>query len=470
MAAPQFDKLLEDLRNSGKSISQGRISWNLERAYQLLSHHVLEDQSTFLLRLVAAAVAGRASHFFLETTSTGYTVEWDGTGYSSDDLQELFPKLLGGPPRIVELALGLNTARNQFQITLESQGGELTLRGDSLTLDTTRKNLERTKISFTRGRLKSVWSKLKGHPELVHVQNRCLLAPLRWVLPADLSVKHLPVGYPYLQFGSPPVGLEGEPLIKLSVAPGLGEGYLLLGDPIESDLVCHLGVAYPLRERWGIYDVGLVWWNNNLQLDLSRQAITENEAYTDWVQELRKEMAKLLADPIKDELDEPRWEQLLRWLVRVTPALDQVPLFRLGNNQPVSVSELQEIFRAQGYIATAQEPWPDEAPLDSGKVLLMDARARVSLSEKLPHQIPVDHLRDETLPAFTALNYLTIFPNPGQPELLGIRADWAIRSRKHSNKRSVDWNCHLPPVDIAYDGDDYEPLPTLEWVQLFNFL
>ena len=106
-----MDKLLSHLGRSGEAESEGAFTISLERAQEKLAEYQLAEPRHYVLNALAAAVAGGASYARCRVSSNEVTLEFDGSGFSIQELESLWSEVLNPTRvRLQEMGVALNGA------------------------------------------------------------------------------------------------------------------------------------------------------------------------------------------------------------------------------------------------------------------------------------------------------------------------------------------------------------------------
>lgn len=433
-----LEDFLRMARRDGDLESKGSFTWNLDRAMDVLSQYQLADKSEYILRVIASAVASGASDFQLETLPDGYRFSWSGQGLEWTELQQLFPSVLGGPPKLAELAIGLGAARSLFpSIELQATGGTLSMTGADLTISTVPSLSSRTTLQLRRPRWKHLAGGILGRKELSVIARRCALAPLELTVPFAVPPLEIAAGTRVIQFGNPHRPLPRDKiLLRRDSADGLGSGYLILDLDAGPSMVQVLGVSYPLPAEFAGPPFRLLWWNDTLALDVGRSGLVRGAELEGWWEELTRQLEQGLRSALQEQPSLPFLRPALEWFLAGDADMDDLPLFRWGDGNPATLGALRARFQQQGYLATAREIWMEDNGLDPSRILLLDENANAGLHLRLPHMIAVDHLREwPSIPRLPGhRSYVARLPGIFFRGEMGLRTD------------------RLPYLDILLDG------------------
>jgi len=302
----KFHRVSEDLivrlQADGELQSSGRFGWDLGRMGTLLERFQMADPEHYVLRSLAAAVAGGASYFRLDQGALTTRLTWDGLLPGPTELADLSP--LAGPSRLSELAMALLTASRLGRVKFSLVEGEARL----VLVRAGWRNL------FNRGRSRKLLS------------DRGRYAPLR------LEPEIAPVLFE---------SLTESPLIK--VRWGTGE-----------TVVVKDGVSFWAPSVPGL---DIVWWRDDLQLALSRDSLVLGPEFWAAWDEALESLLPLLVRP-----DCP--SRLVQWALKNAckhPALQPLPLFALSSGKWATLAELTEQYGREGYLPVRSSPGPPAA-------------------------------------------------------------------------------------------------------------
>lgn len=296
------EDLIVRLQADGELQSSGRFCWDLARMGTLLERYQMADPEHYVLRALAAAVAGGASYFRLKQGALITRFCWDGLLPGPTELAELSP--LAGPRRLSELAMALLTASRLGRVDFTLGEGEVRLV------------LARSgwRSLFNRGRS---WNLLA---------ERGRYAPLR-IEPKVAIV-------PFVSF------LES-PLTKVRWGSG-------------KTVVVKDGVSFAAPSVAGL---DIVWWQDAVPLALSRDDLVFGPEFEAAWAELLEQVLPLLVRP-----DCP--SSLIEWALKNAgghPAFERLPLFALSNGSWASFAELKEQYGRDGYLPMLSSPGPPAA-------------------------------------------------------------------------------------------------------------
>lgn len=463
------ERLLHKLGAAGRLDSSGAFRVDLARAHQLLPKFALASPEEYILRLLAAAVEARASRFSLNLEAGALCLSWDGAPLEEEDLVRQLP----GPSQ-GELGLGLWAARQRFR-RLELLGRTHRLRLDSkeLAVEPLDEPHSETSVFLYGPRWKGALGRwLPGKEERL-LQQRCRLAPLR----LELRGNHLPVK---LDFGERDILIKvGEPPFEcdhdLAIPGALGSGYLALGGDVAPDvgspqlfglasqtptwagearpqggrvLVIRSGVSYEPDWQPSAPLSRLLWWSDELPLDLSRSGLIEGALQQQWQQAVESWFEQALVEHLLAQ-PYPAGTPYLEWVLeecRSTPGskLAEQPVFSCTDGARVSYAELARDFRRRGCLLVGHRQ-SSEAP---GGVLWFEAMPAWELTRQFPYLVQVETELKRRLPEH---GYLLKLPLSSWPGELGIRNDTLPLFRRRIDDGTWVEEEGAPYVDVACD-------------------
>lgn len=310
----EVERLLREIRQQGSADGEGSFSWNIERAMALLPSAQLADESDFLLRLVASAVASGAREFRVEALASGYRVSWDGRPFTHLDLELMFSTVLASDPRLSDLVVGARVAGRLYSM-VELQGADvrLSLSKNTLSLDRRDGRAERTSLVLSRPGWKAWLARWRGNSWLNQLRARCQYAPLKLILPDGAVVTPPPIKNSVVTFGEvPPLGCEV--IYEHDGDGSIGRGYLVLGVRRGRGILVHHGVSYSLEKDFLPVPGHLIWWHDGLSLDLSRSNLVRGSALKAWREALRLEIERALRAAQREWRGLRLFEEVQEWL------------------------------------------------------------------------------------------------------------------------------------------------------------
>lgn len=314
--SPEVESLLKKSLAQGEIQESGQFTVNLARAAELLASYRLSNSDEYLLRFVATAVASRATYMKVEFMKpSGHRLSWDGTSLSRVDLEALLNSGFSTESRISEMAIGLGTAITRHPLVeLKTNAGRLRIAKERVEIEANPSGSESTVVEMTKPTWFGWLARLRPGAALGVLQERALYAPLLLTLPWGDLVQPVSTTSAAVAFGRAPAETPNL-IISRDTDPRLGEGYLLLGEKSQATLVCY-GVSYRLGGVFRDLPGRLIWYYNELSLDLSRSGPVQNAEYQVWADWVLSEVERGVRQAIKRHLSNLDMEACQEWRIR----------------------------------------------------------------------------------------------------------------------------------------------------------
>lgn len=391
----ELEGLLGELSGQGRSDSRGVFTLKLERALELLARHRTREPESYVLHVVAAAVAGGARWIDVRVLNGRTVFVYEGHLLTAAERDWFLqsPLLPEAPVHLQELALAMlgAGALPGAEVVLRSQAGVQFRRGRVEPGPSAARNeLEvRTRRSWW-------WHSRARGPELAYLERFC----------RHCSVPLTVNGEPLAFTAEPAVAcLELGPEGARDLPPSLEAGYrnwrefpwrgwialgVDLGFPAPLCLRRH-GVLVPVERELPIPCQVLI--EADLPCDLEGKPV-EGPELARLLEELRPNLAMLAFEVIWQELGSLQLrQQLLRGLMRLAPGrVDELRVLRLADAAPVTLRELEQAFEERGYLCVVADE--GDYPRCWGPVVLGTPLLGPVLAERFANLVPVDHLRD----------------------------------------------------------------------------
>jgi hypothetical protein len=323
----ELNMMLADLASEGAVDSSGEFTLSLARAKEKLAAFRLANPALFILNLVAAAVAGGATRFAVETRESATTFTFDSSvTYSDEELQGIFGFILQptAPAHLRELALALHGARSlpgDPQLALLVGERSLQVDGDSV-------ELVRDVSASTSSRLlfrliypdRGFWSRVvsptdsRGGNVMLNLFHYCRFAPLAFLYNGQSKGARLTLGvydtsvfaHRYLK-GSQPmkvVGAERRYDLFLSSkrkSPVASSIAISLGTPqavqTHGLILISRGVTFGRAARELGFPLAIAAVSaDHLEKNLSQSDLVEDAAYHELMAALRAEVDDLVLE------------------------------------------------------------------------------------------------------------------------------------------------------------------------------
>lgn len=470
-----MERWLSELRAQGTVDSSGTFHLDLARAHQLLPRLALVDPGEYVLRLMAAAVEAKASRFSCRQDSRVLTLAWDGHPLEEKDLLGLMPGQSDS-----ELALGLWAARNLYgRVELLGRSHRLVLDQKELTVAPLEQPRDQTGLHLYGPWWKGALARWLPGKEDRLLRQRCRLAPLC----LQLQGNDVPVT---LDFGERDILIKvGEPTFEcdydVAVPTASGSGYLALGGDIAPDLrspqlfgqpsqpptwagearprvgrvlVIRSGVSYEPDWQPSVPMARVLWWSEELPLDLSRSALVEGDALEQWTEEIQQWLENALVEHL---LARPQaaGSAYLEWVLekcRSDPesGLVRRPLFANTDGQRLSIEDLQAEYRRRGYLSVSPASSKRTAP----GVLWTEAAPGPELQAHFPHRIRVAEPPRRRL---SEKGYVFRVPLPSGAGEMGLRADCLPWLRVFSPDGACTHHHGVPFLDVTSEELPVDP-------------
>lgn len=309
----QVERMLVQVRDEGHSDGEGSFTLDLDRAAALLPTKQLEDPQQYIVRLVAFATASGATEFNVAWVKSGYRLHWNGDALSPKELETLLPALPGR--RLSELSLSLSAASELYPtVELYAGSSRLLLDSQGIKLDEVIPS-EGTTLVVTRPSLFGWLRRFRGADEIELLTQRCAYAQVKITLPWGDTVRPPRTRSPLLTFGEVPQ-VEGEVLQHQECDPTLGYGLFELDSRASSATLICQGVSYAIGSKLPRLPGRLVWWHDDVTLDLSRSKPVETPEYEHWRHWVVQEITSALKMLTKLRSDHPALERVSEWVAR----------------------------------------------------------------------------------------------------------------------------------------------------------
>ncbi|GMU55375.1 MAG: hypothetical protein AMXMBFR33_45210 [Candidatus Xenobia bacterium] len=323
-AHPELANLLENLRSEGTFQSHGSFTLDLVHAREKLKKFQLLDPYHYVLPLVSAVVLGGGSTLRCRVGPARFSMEFDGTPFTVEELEGMFSVLLvGSSPvaqrRVAELAVGINAALSLSprQVSLVSvhpdQVVKATFTARKQQVETTpppEKAQPWTRIEVQHAGMRALWRKTqRDAPEVLALHQRCRLANLELTV-NDLSFppqvgweSHSCLVASYLRAGEARKGCEIT-IGKLSsrvdpprtdVTAGPYSAVVTLGGEAPQELVfVHHGLIFRRPDLSLGPGTRAAIWAPELRRNLSHTELVQDESFELIVEQLKLEIFRML--------------------------------------------------------------------------------------------------------------------------------------------------------------------------------
>ncbi len=196
----EMSAFLRELCNEGEALSQGAFTFEPEVARRKMARFQLEHPRSFVVHLVAGAVAHQARQVCVSIDSDDVIVDFDGPDLDRLELEHLFASLLTFHPAQAAFhhwALGLQTAAALGPRWLWLQSGQLMLHVESEQQWVDEARSQQSRIHFRAPvdleAVKRFFTQLnRPLPEVRFLRERCGLAPI----PIEVNQEPVNPGWP----------------------------------------------------------------------------------------------------------------------------------------------------------------------------------------------------------------------------------------------------------------------------------
>jgi len=416
----ELEQLLGELSGRGRADSRGFFTLKLERALELLARHRHREPESYVLHVVAAAVAGGARWLDVRLLNGRAVFVYEGHLLTAAEREWFLqsPLLPESPAHLRELALALLSAGALpgAEIVLRSEAGVHIRRGRVEPGPTAERNeLE------VRTRRNWWWHARARGPELAYLERFCRHCPV------PITVNGAPLGA-----AAPPAVacLELGPEGTRDLPPNLEAGYrnwrefpwrgwvalgVDLGFPAPLCLRRH-GVLVPVERELPIPCQVLV--EADLPCDLEGKPVQGPELAR-LFEELRPNLAMLAFEVVWQELGSLELRQeLLRGLMRIAPGrVDELRVLRT-TERVITLRELEQAFEERGFLCVVEED--GDFPDCWGPVVIRTPVLGPALWERFPNLVVIETLRGvQEIPRLPG-ELLVRMPVPQSPGEVGL--------------------------------------------------
>lgn len=311
-------ELLDSLREHGTIDSQGQFTVSLSQARRKLTQYHSSNQARYLLMLVSAGIAAKATEMVFSGSRGGYQIEMPGAYMGEEALLAAFRT--GGHggediPGAVDMVLGLQLALAQGASDVRVKVGHPTKASYSWYLSHDAEQSQplldsgasgiSVELAFPgswRERISNYFRSLRGYvgqPEEARLLEQFCDRSLTPIILNKERINRpvfLPEAIAYATIGEFSEHLPSQHGIVIGDYPWRGHLALLPG---RVQLVVH-GVAYGQIEDCGLEGI---LYDDRLRLDISRENVVADAAYERLLEELdavRAAMARSLLPRLKE--------------------------------------------------------------------------------------------------------------------------------------------------------------------------
>ncbi len=190
--------------------------------------------------------------------------------------------MFGDDFKLSELALGLVAAGRLYQqVELLGDGARLELDLNSIRIEADPPR-PATQVVLTRKGIAGWLGRLKQPPELALLRRRCAHARLQW---RGFRTARPKPEAACIAFGEAP-NLGYQVVHQADCEPELGCGYFFLEETHARGTLVHYGVDFAIPRLQSAPPGRVLWWHDNLPLDLSRSRLVRGTELEVWKGEL----------------------------------------------------------------------------------------------------------------------------------------------------------------------------------------
>jgi hypothetical protein len=300
-----LEETLDEMRDEGELEGEGVFTVNAARARSSMQKFLLENPRSYVLNLVAYAVASSASEIQIYKDMDDLLLTHDGDPLTEDEMRSLARPTDEGPIPLRELGFALRGAQSLKPkwVTVESGSNRLRMTADDCTLEARESEESCTRVHVKEPLTLRNFFRARGEEEYA-VRTRCCFAPGKVILNGR-SVK---------RSWLPPDGLLGElatdqteisdamveQAFELPVLEGEFQScrglvyFARRKEAVTNSLRVILnGVAFDQAEDLGWEGARAVLFCSHLKKDLSQSSLVRDQAYLELVKFVRQRLAFL---------------------------------------------------------------------------------------------------------------------------------------------------------------------------------